>query len=335
MATTKVQTFPGDVEVTSNLAVNTNTLYVDATNERVGINTVTPVSNLHVVGEVSISDNLTVGAYSNLIVDVSVPRVRFDSTLNAYRLEIKPDTDITGIVGKARFGYIDNDADHASWGHIDNTGTNQWGFMVTPDNTSIINTRNRHEIRQNGSIKHTVSGTDLSSARVGINTDANGSYAMHVNGLVRQNLPTGHAYFTISNTRSNTGERIHWDSGVIPSDSRNNVISFDGTNDGWTVPIAGVYEVFGTITTYQQSSSARGYTLTLEVNEANYEPNNIHDTYSLNGSTYRNTNTYAKHNFTFMLTLAANDRVNVYADSAGVTGIFYYTNMSVQLLNPS
>lgn len=336
MATTKVQTFPGDVEVTSNLAVNTNTLYVDAINEKVGINTVTPSSNLQVVGKVSISDDLTVGEYSNLVVDVSENRVRFDSSLNTYNLEIKPDKDITGIVGKARFGFIDGDVDYASFGHIDNTGINQWALMCTPGGTTIINTRNRHEIRSGTAIKATITGTNFSTAKMAINTDSGASYAMHVNGLAKQDLPSGHGYYSDSKPlRPTIGERIQWDSGVIPNDDRNNIITFDGTNDGWVAPVSGLYEIMGTVTTYQQSTSSRGYETWVTVNEALLERSGINFVTSLNGSTYRNTNTYAKHNFNYMVELNANDRVNIITENAEVTGIFYSTNMSVILINPN
>ena len=334
MATTKVQTFPGDVEVTSNLAVNTNTLYVDAINEKVGINTVTPSSNLQVVGKVSISDDLTVGEYSNLVVDVSENRVRFDSSLNTYNLEIKPDKDITGIVGKARFGYIDNDVDCASFAHIDNTGTNQWALLCNSAGTTIINTRNRHEIRSGTAIKATITGTNLSTAKMAINTDSGASYAMHVYGLAKQDLPSGHGYYSDSKPLYPTiGERIQWDSGVIPNDDRNNIITFDDTNDGWVAPVSGLYEIMGTVTTYQQSTSSRGYDINVTVNEAFLE-RGAGTVFSVNGSRYRNTNTYAKHNFNYMVQLNANDRVNIFTENAEVTGIFYSTNMSVILINP-
>jgi hypothetical protein len=48
MAATNVQAFSGDVEITSNLAVNTNDLFVDTENSRVGIGTVNPKTPLEV-----------------------------------------------------------------------------------------------------------------------------------------------------------------------------------------------------------------------------------------------------------------------------------------------
>jgi hypothetical protein len=42
MAATNVQAFSGDVEVASNLAVDTNVLFVDSVNNKVGIGTTNP-----------------------------------------------------------------------------------------------------------------------------------------------------------------------------------------------------------------------------------------------------------------------------------------------------
>ena len=48
MAATNVQAFPGDVTISSNLAVDTNTLFVDSVGNKVGIGTNAPISSLHV-----------------------------------------------------------------------------------------------------------------------------------------------------------------------------------------------------------------------------------------------------------------------------------------------
>jgi len=49
MAATNVQAFSGDVEVASNLAVDTNTLLVDSVGNRVGIGTSKPIARLNIV----------------------------------------------------------------------------------------------------------------------------------------------------------------------------------------------------------------------------------------------------------------------------------------------
>ena len=63
---TNIQTFSGDIDVTSNLTVNTNTLYVDSVKGRVGMKTTTPNSNLHVVGNVFVTSDITTS--SNIFI---------------------------------------------------------------------------------------------------------------------------------------------------------------------------------------------------------------------------------------------------------------------------
>ena len=48
MAQTNVQSFSGDVEISSNLAVDTNTLFVDSVNNRVGVGLTNPSTKLHI-----------------------------------------------------------------------------------------------------------------------------------------------------------------------------------------------------------------------------------------------------------------------------------------------
>lgn len=62
----------GTATITGSLTVDTNTLFVDATNNRVGIGTITPSVALQVVGAISASSTVTttevVGAVTNLIL---------------------------------------------------------------------------------------------------------------------------------------------------------------------------------------------------------------------------------------------------------------------------
>ena len=56
MAATNVQAFPGDVTISSNLAVDTNTLFVDSVGNRVGIGTNVPESLLHLSASTASAD---------------------------------------------------------------------------------------------------------------------------------------------------------------------------------------------------------------------------------------------------------------------------------------
>ena len=83
----------------NDLIVDTNKLYVDATNGRVGINKLTPDANLHVVGNVYVSSNLTV-ATDTLHVNILEDRVGMNTLL--------PDASLH-VVGNA---YVSSDFSH-------------------------------------------------------------------------------------------------------------------------------------------------------------------------------------------------------------------------------
>ncbi len=51
----------GEMNITSNLVVDTNTLYVDSTNNKVGIGTATPAKQLHVIGDANFTGNVSIG----------------------------------------------------------------------------------------------------------------------------------------------------------------------------------------------------------------------------------------------------------------------------------
>ena len=56
MAATNVQAFPGDVQISSNLVVDTNTLFVDSVGGAVGIGTTAPESLLHLSASTASAD---------------------------------------------------------------------------------------------------------------------------------------------------------------------------------------------------------------------------------------------------------------------------------------
>jgi hypothetical protein len=59
MAATNVQAFSGDVEVASNLAVDTNVLFVDSVNNKVGVGTTSPQEKIHIYGAPMVQHDTT------------------------------------------------------------------------------------------------------------------------------------------------------------------------------------------------------------------------------------------------------------------------------------
>jgi len=57
MAQTNVQAFSGDVAISSNLAVDTNTLFVDSVGNKVGIGTTNPTGNLQITSDLANADD--------------------------------------------------------------------------------------------------------------------------------------------------------------------------------------------------------------------------------------------------------------------------------------
>ena len=58
MAQTNIQAFSGDVEISSNLAVDTNTLFVDSVGSKVGVGKTDPAYTLDVVGDINFTGSL-------------------------------------------------------------------------------------------------------------------------------------------------------------------------------------------------------------------------------------------------------------------------------------
>ena len=75
-------TLDGDVIVVDSLTVDTNSLVVDSTNDRVGIGTTTPTSKLHVVGDLTLqSDIICAGCIDSTdIQDGAITGSKIDGT---------------------------------------------------------------------------------------------------------------------------------------------------------------------------------------------------------------------------------------------------------------
>ena len=137
MAQTNVQAFSGDVEISSNLAVDTNTLFVDTVGSKVGVGTTEPGATLEVTGNAYVSSNLEVGT-ANLFVDTTTGRVGIGKTDPGAALDITGPmrlgdelsnvVDLSVVVGDPILGALSHQAELA---HPTPTSGDQFGYSVS------------------------------------------------------------------------------------------------------------------------------------------------------------------------------------------------------------
>lgn len=331
---TKLQVFSGDVEVTSNLVVDTNTLHVDTVGNRVGIGSTQPNSDLEVSGTLSISSDFDVGTSGSLSVDVTNSRVGIGGAASSRALEVHPDTDVTAIIGCTRIGYMDNDTDQASFGHIDNTGTNQWALLQDSNGTTIVNNvAGRTEIREAGSIKHVIEGTTNTNVKIGINTNlVSSSHPIYINGVVRQDLPAMGSYVQTAVRGHNANTTYYpydWNGFTV-----NNRFTTDDNDTSFVFPVKGIYEITYVMTSYDTGGSSRGYDIQIYKNGSSWQQASL-STFSTNGYRYQNTNTYQQHAQSLYGEFNANDKIATYVEPTESEGIFYHTQIYAYMVQPT
>lgn len=148
------------LDITS-LTVDTDTLVVDATNDRVGINTASPSVALDVGGSVVIDDDLTVDT-TTLVVDSTNNRVGINTATMDQELH---------VAGGIKYVTTNGGNGHLAW-------TNGSNYLTSTDSGSTFF---RSYDGSSYTTHVTVSGSD---GRVGIGTDSP-SYSLDVNNTIR------------------------------------------------------------------------------------------------------------------------------------------------------
>ena len=213
MSDINVQTFQGKVNISNNLKVGSGHLFVDTLNNQVGLNTNTPLANLHVNGNTYVNTDLRVG--SKLLIDSGAS-----------------DSNVLVVTG----GNIKADYLHGDGSNIQNITSSQWTTVNT--NELYYDVGNVGIGNQNPSTTLDVTGTssfsddltvgtdklfvDVSAGRVGVGTVAPG-YTLDIAGDINftGNLTkNGSAYGGSGGSgggvwQAGTGTKIYYSAGNV------------------------------------------------------------------------------------------------------------------------
>ena len=277
-----------ELTVSGDLTVDTNTLHVDSTNDRVGINTTSPNYDLAVVGTAYVSGNLTVDQGSptlaSLHVDATNNRVGIGTTSPSYRLDVDGDInmrtghsfyyDVAGATNPNPVFWIDGENTDID---IIRVGTDQ--FVTDSDYGMTL------KYRGSGSGNDNTFDIEM-DAQAGAQVVA---MRIYQNGnVIQPNQPAFAAYVTGSGDVAYTGD-INFTNVEF-----NNGGHFNLSNDRFTAPVAGLY--FFSWSSYTNTTTSAQRT-GIRVNGA---------TYMQNGSSG-----YSHNNITAFISLSAGDYVTI------------------------
>src|SRR6056300_1224392 len=165
----------GNTNVTGDLTVDTNTLYVDSVSDRVGIKTTNPQVELHVVGNAYVSSNLTVDG--DLTIDTNTLHVNAATDKVGVKTT-SPDAELH-VVGNAYVSSnltVDNDTFHVD-------AVNQRVGIETKNPDAELHVVGNVYVSSNLTVDNDTFHVDAVNQKVGIETK-NPDAKLHVAGNV-------------------------------------------------------------------------------------------------------------------------------------------------------
>ena len=146
----------GNTNITGDLTVDTNSLYVDSVTNKVGVKTLNPDAELHVVGNAYVSSNLTVDV-DTFHVDVDADRVGINTKV--------PDAELHIVGNVYATSNLTVDVDTL---HVDATGNKVGVKTKTPD--AELHIVGNAYVTSNLTVDVDTFHVDVEADRVGINT---------------------------------------------------------------------------------------------------------------------------------------------------------------------
>ena len=227
------------IAVTGILNVDSGVLYVDPTNNRVGINDTTPSQALDVTGNVAITGDETVGGTLGVTGDVAVNTNKFNITATSGNTAIAGTLGVTGdvAINTNKFNVTASSGNTTIAGTLGVTGnTTVDGVIYADDNTTantpvisftgdtntgigrsaadtldfITNGNSRFRIEPTGQIKavyESTNGTDYNTilhngylCRAWVNFDGTGTVSVRASGNVTSIADNGTGDYTVNFT---------------------------------------------------------------------------------------------------------------------------------------
>jgi hypothetical protein len=188
----------GNTNVTGDLTVDTNTLYVDSVSDRVGIKTTNPQVELHVVGNAYVSSNLTVDG--DLTIDTNTLHVNAATDKVGVKTT-SPDAELH-IVGNAYVSSnltVDNDTFHVD-------AVNQRVGIETKNPDAKLHVVGNAYVSSNLTVDNDTFHVDAVNDSIGVGT-VNPDAKLHVvgNAYVSSNLTVDNDTFHVDAVNDSVG----------------------------------------------------------------------------------------------------------------------------------
>ena len=274
--------------IAGNVAFDTSTLFVDASNNRIGINNTTPDSSLTVTGTANISGNTVIGGAvhsiagnvafdtSTLFVDATNNRVGISNTTPDASLTITGTANISGAVtfgGLATTVAINATTVNASAGMNVGANINLSTTEIRVGNSvsnSIINgtgisTNGTLSVTSGTTLSNTMSVGGLASLNAGLNTTTANATSINVGANVNLTTTqvnvgnaTANSILSVSGISTNgtlradgvttLNSNVNVDSGVLFVDATNNRVGISNTTPDASLTVTGTANFSGNIT---------------------------------------------------------------------------------------
>jgi hypothetical protein len=222
--------------IAGNVAFDTNTLFVDATNNRVGIVNTTPDASLTVTGTANVSGNVTIGGLTSA-VNIN------GSTINAIAVNVGANVNLSNTdirVGNSTVNTV-----------ITSNTIDTDGRLIVLGNTTLSNTLSVAGLASLNDGLNTTTANATNQVNIGANVNLS-TTEIRVGNSTSNSIVTGSSIST-NGTLAVTGvttlsSNVNVDGGTLFVDATNNRVGISNTTPGETLTVNGTANISGNTT---------------------------------------------------------------------------------------